>query len=107
MPIGLAAPTDPSYAAGQLAITAGAIPNDGTVTLSDGTTAVTSGMSLTAPQLTGLEFAPTAGASSQTSRFTYAVADPAGNTTTGTATLSIGVAAPTPTPAPAPTPDDL
>src|SRR6201999_4214613 len=67
------------------------LPTDGIVTLADGT-AVTAGETLTAAQLAGLEFTPTAGAFDTTSSFTYSVTDPAGNNSTGTATLSIGAA---------------
>ncbi len=58
---------------------AGSLPTDGTVTLADGTTRVTAGESLTAAQLTGLEFTPTAGVSNQGSTFAYTVTDGAGN----------------------------
>ncbi len=82
-PIGIAAPSDNLTAAGSLAIVAGGLPTDGTVTLADGTTPVTAGQSLTAAQLTGLEFTPTAGVSNQGSTFTYTVTDGAGNASHG------------------------
>ena len=62
------------------------LPNDGTVLLSDGVTAVTAGETLTVTQLTGLLFKPTGGAFGQTSTLSYTVTDPAGLSTTGTAT---------------------
>ncbi len=91
--LGIAAPTDPNYAAGQLAITAATLPSDGTVTLADGVTAVTAGQALTGDQLTSLRFKPTPGLFNASSAFTYAVSDPANNTATGAATLAIGPAA--------------
>src|SRR5579863_39352 len=74
--IGIAAPTDPNYAASQLKITVTGLPSDGTVYLADGTTAVTNGENLTVAQLTGLTFKPTAGAFSESSIFSYKVSDP-------------------------------
>jgi len=56
--IGIAAPVDPDNAVGSLTATVTGLPTDGTVVLSDGTTAVTSGERLTIAQLTGLEFVP-------------------------------------------------
>ena len=91
-PIGIAAPSDNLTPAGSLAIVAGNLPSDGTLTLSDGMTAVTSGETLTAAQLTGLAFTPTPGAANQGSTFTYSVTDGAGNVSTGTAALDIGAA---------------
>ncbi len=88
--IGIAAPTDPNAAASQLAITAGALPSDGTVLLADGVTPVTAGQVLSAAQLTGLLFKPASGAFNASSAFTYSVSDPAGNASTGTATLAVG-----------------
>ena len=89
-PIGIAAPSDNLTAAGSLAIVAGSLPTDGTVTLGDGTTPVTAGQALTVAQLSGLEFSPTAGVSNQGSIFTYTVTDGAGNAITGTAALNVG-----------------
>ena len=91
-PIGIAAPSDNLTAANGLAIVAGALPSDGTVTLADDTTPVTGGEALTATQLTGLAFTPTPGAFDQGSTFTYSVTDGAGNASTGTAALDIGAA---------------
>jgi hypothetical protein len=56
--IGIAAPTDPKYSASQLSVTVTGLPTDGTVLLSDGVTAVTSGEILTIAQLTGQCVAP-------------------------------------------------
>ena len=95
--IGIAAPTDPNYAANQLTITVASLPTNGTVLLSDGVTPVTSGEVLTSAQLTGLLFAPATGQSKQSSAFTYTVADPANAVTTGTAALAIGAAIGNPT----------
>ena len=92
--IGIAAPTDPDYAASQLTVTVTGLPSDGTVYLSNGTTAVTSGESLTVAQLSGLTFKPTTGASSESSTFSYAVSDPSGLGATGIASLNIGMTSP-------------
>ena len=89
----IAAPTDPNYTTAQLVITATALPNDGSLTLASGT-AVAVGQVLTAADLTGLLFAPTAGMFGVSSAFTYTVADPSGRASTGTATLAIGPALP-------------
>jgi Ni,Fe-hydrogenase III small subunit len=88
--IGIAAPADLNYSASQLAVTVTGLPNDGSVLLSDGVTAVTAGETLTVAQLTGLMFTPTAGAFGQNSTFTYTVTDPSGLSTGGSATLAIG-----------------
>ena len=98
--IGIAAPTDPNYAASQLSVQVTGLPSDGTVLLSNGT-AVTSGETLTVAQLTGLKFQPTAGAFGQSSSFTYTVTDPSGLSTTGSATLAIGPDTVAPTASPA------
>ena len=90
--IGLAAPTDPNYSTSQLTITVATLPNDGTVTLADGTTPVTADETLTAAQFTGLEFTPTHDAFATSSALTYTATDPAANSATGTATLAIGAA---------------
>ncbi len=87
--IGIAAPTDPNYAASQLTITVATLPSNGTVTLADGTTAVHAGQTLTVAQLTGLEFKPATGTPQTASAFAYTVKDPTGNTSTGTATVTI------------------
>jgi hypothetical protein len=88
--IGIAAPVDASFASSALTVSVTALPTDGKVVLSDGTTQVTAGQSLTVAQLTGLGFVATAGASAQTSTFEYNVTDPSGSVTAGTATLNIG-----------------
>ena len=89
-PIDIQAPTDASYSSSALNVTVTALPTDGSVVLSNGTTAVTLGESLTVAQLTGLEFVPTPGASSQSSTFGYKVTDPSGSSGTGSAALAIG-----------------
>ena len=89
-PIGITTPTDPNFPTPALNVSVTALPSDGKVVLGDGTTQVTLGQSLTATQLVGLEFVPTAGASAQTSSFKYSVTDPTGATATGNATLNIG-----------------
>ena len=86
--IGIAAPTDPNYAASSLSVSVSALPTDGTVTLADGTTPVASGQQLTVAQLAGLEFTPATDSEGQSSVFGYQVTDPSGNTAQGTATLS-------------------
>ncbi len=88
--LGITAPTDPNYAASALTITVIGLPSNGIITLADGTTAVTSGETLTLAQLTGLLFTPTAGLFGASSAFTYTVADPTGNSSTGTVSLAIG-----------------
>lgn len=90
--IGVAAPTDPNYAASQLSITVTGLPSDGTVYLADKVTVVTMGEALTVAQLTGLTFAPTAGVFSTTSQFSYTVIDPAGLSAAGSAALTVGAA---------------
>ncbi|MGC2412083.1 MAG: hypothetical protein WA459_05235 [Stellaceae bacterium] len=68
------------------------LPPDGHVFLADGLTAVTAGQSLTVAQLTGLKFAPDTGVVAQSSLLSYAVNDPAGNSSLGSAVLSIAPA---------------
>src|ERR1035437_2160702 len=89
-PIGITAPTDANFPSSALNVSVTALPSDGKVVLADGITQVSVGQSLTATQLVGLEFVPTAGASAQTSSFKYSVSDPTGATATGSATLNIG-----------------
>jgi hypothetical protein len=89
-PINIAAPTDANFAASALSVRVTALPTDGRVVLSNGTTSVTVGESLTVAQLTGLEFAPSNGAFTQSSAFTYSVSDPTGASASGSATLNIG-----------------
>jgi len=89
-PIDIAAPTDASFLASSLSVSVTALPTDGTVVLSNGTTPVSVGESLTVAQLTGLEFVPTTGAFGQSSSFVYRVSDPSGAATSGSATLNIG-----------------
>ena len=55
-PIGISAPTDANYSSSSLTVKITALPTNGTVFLSDGTTAVTAGQTLTVGQLTGLKF---------------------------------------------------
>ena len=88
-PIGISAPADSGYASTQLGIKILGMPTDGTVYLSDGTTKVAAGQSLTVAQLTGLEFAPTPGLAAISNQLTYSVTDPAGNAANGAATLAI------------------
>ena len=89
-PIGITAPTDVNFPSSGLTASVTALPTDGKVVLADGTTQVSVGQSLTTAQLAGLEFVPTAGASTQTSTFRYNVSDPTGATSTGSASLNIG-----------------
>ena len=95
--IGITAPSDSGSTPSQLTITAATLPGDGTVTLADGVTVVTAGQALTAAQLAGLLFTPTPGQFGSSSTFTYGVADPANNRSTGTATLAVGTASGNPT----------
>ncbi len=94
--IGILAPSDPNYAASTLTVTVASLPSNGTVTLADGSTPVTSGETLSVAELTGLLFSPATGLSSSSGVFTYSVADPAGNTSTGSAAISIGPAVTSP-----------
>src|SRR5262249_14527533 len=73
----------------QLGVTVTGLPNDGTVFLPDGVTAVTTGQVLTVAQLTALLFEPTAGTPNSSSAFTYSVSDPSGLSSAGMATLVI------------------
>jgi hypothetical protein len=91
-PIGIIAPTDPTYPASTLAVKALSLPTDGTVFLADGKTQVTAGESLNVSQLLGLTFKAASGAASQTSTFTYSVSDVSGASATGTTTLKVGAA---------------
>ncbi len=92
-PIGIAAPSDPDNPAGALTVMVTALPGDGTVTLADGTTAVSLGETLTVAQLTGLDFTAGANQAGTSGSFGYTVTDPAGNTATGNATLTVAAAA--------------
>ncbi len=93
--IGITAPTDNLDVASALTIKVAALPTDGTVLLSDGITAVSLNQVLTATQLTGLQFKPTANLFGQRSTLSYRVVDVAGNSTTGSATLAINTTTPT------------
>jgi autotransporter passenger strand-loop-strand repeat protein len=94
-PIGITAPSDSNFAAGTLSVTVQSLPSNGNVTLSDGTTAVTKGESLTVAQLTGLDFTPNAGQTGTTGSFAYTVVDPAGNSATGNASLAVAASSAT------------
>ena len=87
--IGIAAPVDTGFAASALSVSVTGLPADGTVLLADGATLVSQGETLTVGQLTGLEFAPSAGQLGQSSDFSYSVTGTAGNTATGTAALTV------------------
>jgi len=89
--ISIQAPSDANFASSQLTVKVTGLPTNGTVLLSDGTTPVTVGETLTVAQLTGLEFAPTAlGSGFTVSDLTYSVSDPAGKSSSGTAMLEVG-----------------
>src|SRR5262245_60411102 len=87
--LGIAAPTDVD--GDSLTITVTGVPNGsiGTVYLSDGTTAVTNGMSLTGAELTGLVFRPVADANGTAGSFSYSVNDGNGGSDSQTVTLSV------------------
>src|SRR5205814_10594115 len=89
-PIHISMPTDPNFSGSQLTVTISTLPNNGTVLLSDGVTPVSIGEVLTIAQLTGLEFKPSPGISSQASVLRYAVTDPANGSALGTASLIVG-----------------
>ena len=67
------------------------VPNAsiGTVYLSDGITAVTNGMTLTAAELTGLLFRPVADANGAAGSFSYTVNDGNGGSDSQTVTLNV------------------
>src|SRR5579872_4791108 len=88
-PIGIAAPTDDTFAAAQLTVTVTGLPDDGIIYRPDGVTPLNAGDTLTVAQLTGLLFAPSAGLFATTSMFTYRVTDPSGATANGNAVLQI------------------
>ena len=87
--LGIAAPTDVD--GDPLTITVTGIPNAavGTVYLSDGTTPVTNGMTLTGAQLTGLLFRPVADANGAAGSFSYTVNDGNGGSDSQTVTLTV------------------
>src|SRR5262249_41090918 len=85
---------DPNYSPSQLTITVTGLPNDGTVLLGDDVTSVSSGETLTAQQLAGLAFKPSASTFGASSTFTYSVTNPSGLSATGSANLAIGPAPP-------------
>ena len=93
-PIGIQAPSDANFAASALSVTITGLPTNGTVVLSDGTTAVTSGQTLTVAQLTGLMFKASANGSGRISDLKYTVTDPGGKTATGDAMLVVGPTTP-------------
>src|SRR6202008_2611664 len=87
--LGISAPTDVD--GDPLTITVTGIPNAavGTIFLSDGTTPVTNGMSLTSAELTGLVFRPVADANGAAGSFSYSVNDGNGGSDSQTVTLSV------------------
>ena len=87
--LGMSAPTDVD--GDPLTITVTSVPNAsiGTVYLSDGTTAVTNGMTLTAAELTGLVFRPVADANGAAGSFSYTVNDGNGGTDSQTVSLAV------------------
>src|ERR1035437_3893163 len=89
-PIGIAAPTDANFSSSSLTVKITALPTNGSVFLSNGTTAVTVGQALTVAQLTGLTFKSAATGSGEISSLNYSVSDPAGKTSAGTALLVVG-----------------
>lgn len=86
-PLGIATPVDINFTSSDLTIQITALPADGAVLLSDGTTRVTVGEMLTVAQLTGLLFQPETGPTltSDISPFTYTVtvSDPCGASAKG------------------------
>ena len=86
--IGIAAPTDAAFpSATDLAVLVMGLPTNGTVFLSDGSTAVYVGETLTVAQLTTLTFK---GQSDGTSSFFYSVADPTFAQTFGQVDIQVG-----------------
>jgi uncharacterized protein (TIGR03790 family) len=86
-PIRIGAPSDPNYAASQLAVQVTALPDGGRVTLSNGVTPVRVQETLTVAQLTGLKFAPSARATTA-SVFAYTVTNPAAGSTSGSVLIA-------------------
>ena len=75
--LGIAAPIDSSVPSStDLAVSVTSLPDNGSVTLGDGTTAVTVGELLTVAQLTSLDFTPAPDTSNTNSTFSYSVTDP-------------------------------
>ena len=93
-PIGISAPVGADYPLSQLTASVTTLPANGTVLLSDGTTPVTVGETLTVAQLTELKFRPSANVSNVDSILTYRVSDPGGNSANGSAMLAVGPATP-------------
>src|SRR5262249_24670860 len=87
--LGIAAPTDVDGDA--LTITVTGVPNGsiGTVYLSDGTTVVTNGMTLTSAELTGLVFRPVADANGGAGSFSYSVSVGNGGSDSQAVTLNV------------------
>ena len=90
--LGIAAPVNTVDTAAPLTITVSALPANGMVTLADGTP-LSAGQTLTASQLTGLLFTPSASAGASSS-FVYSVTDTAGDAAAGTITLTAVSGAP-------------
>src|SRR4029434_7650824 len=88
-PLGI--PATPAVDGDPPTITVTGIPNAsiGTVYLSDGTTPVTNGMTLSSVQLTGLVFHPVADANGAAGNFSYSVSDGNGGSDSQTVTLSV------------------
>src|SRR5262249_56308572 len=86
--LGIVAPTDVDGDALTIAVTG--VPNGsiGTIYLSDGTTAVTNGMTLTSAELTGLVFRPVADANGAAGSFSYSLSAGNGGTDSQTVTLT-------------------
>jgi hypothetical protein len=93
-PIGIAAPSDGDNPAAALGVTVTGLPGNGTVTL-DGTTPVSVGESLTVAELGGLEFTPNVNGAGSFGTFSYRVADPAGNSSSGSAQISVSASSTT------------
>jgi hypothetical protein len=87
--MGIAPPSSSLFSAEQLTITVSSLPDNGVVTLSDGTP-VTVGQVLGSGELTGLLFTPASGQPETTSAFVYTVTDPQNDIDTGTITLMTG-----------------
>jgi hypothetical protein len=89
-PLGAAAPQDPNFSAGQLAIAVTSLPTNGAVTLADGAALSGPGQVLTIAELQGLLFTPDPAAAGESSAFTYGVSDPAGNASVGSVIIMVG-----------------
>jgi hypothetical protein len=92
--IGIPAPADFDYPISESCVRITELPSNGIVLLSDGTTVVGQGQTLTVAQLTGLMFRSAASASGQISSLSYSISGSAGETFAACVLLVVGPATP-------------